>query len=100
MTGIFNSAGWGAYYSRGALFIKRATPLANARYPDFGCNFEIFTNPEFLELETLSPIVELAPGESASHTEIWELFHDVPAGNDDAWIRSTVSPLAASMSLA
>ena len=100
MTGIFNSAGWGAYYSRGALFIKRATPLANARYPDFGCNFEIFTNPEFLVLETLSPIVELAPGESASHTEIWELFHDVPAGNDDAWIRSTVSPLAASMSLA
>jgi len=98
MTGIFNPAGWGAYYSRGVLFIKRAEPVANARYPDFGCNFEIFTNPEFLELETLSPIVKLEPGESASHTETWALFRDVQAGNDDAWIRSAVSPLAASMS--
>jgi len=80
------------------LFIKRAAPVANARYPDFGCNFEIFTNSEFLELETLSPIVQLASEESASHTETWALFRDVPAGNDDSWIRSTVSPLAASMS--
>ena len=98
MTGIFNPAGWGAYYASGALFIKRARPLADARYPDFGCNFEVFTNREFLELETLSPIVELAPGESASHTETWALFRNVQAGNDDAWARSTVLPLAASMS--
>ena len=55
MTGIFNPAGWGAYYSTGALFIKRAMLVEGAHYPDFGCNFEIFTNPEFLELETLAP---------------------------------------------
>ncbi|MGP8251908.1 MAG: hypothetical protein ACLQHF_07720 [Terracidiphilus sp.] len=99
MTGIFNPAGWGAYYAEGTLMIKHAMPLANARYPDFGCNFEIFTNPEFLELETLSPIVKLEPGESGSHTETWELFRDVPAGNDDAWARSTLMPLASPMSL-
>jgi hypothetical protein len=98
MTGIFNPAGWGAYYSRSELFIKRAAAVASARYPDFGCNFEIFTNPEFLELETLGPIVELEPGQSASHTESWALYADVPAGDDDAWISSTVSPLAASLS--
>jgi hypothetical protein len=98
ITGISNPAGWGAYYSRGELFIKRAAPAEGARYPDFGCNFEIFTNPEFLELETLSPIVNLTPWESASHTETWALFGDVPAGNDDAWVRSTVSPRAASLS--
>jgi hypothetical protein len=98
MTGIHNPAGWGAYYTDGTLFIKRATALAKARYPDFGCNFEIFTNPEFLELETLAPIVDLGPGESTSHTETWALFRDVPAGNDDDWIRSAVVPLAASMS--
>ena len=100
ITGTFNPAGWGAYYSRGELFIKRAAPVADARYPDFGCNFEIFTNPQFLELETLGPIVELAPEESARHTETWALFRDVEAGNDDGWICSTVSPLAASLSLA
>jgi hypothetical protein len=98
MTGIFNRAGWGAYYSRGVLFLKRAAPVESARYPDFGCNFEIFTNPQFLELETLSPIVELASEESTSHTETWALFRNVEAGNDDAWIRSTVLPLAALMS--
>lgn len=98
MTGVFNAAGWGAYYTSGTLFMKRATPLEKARYPDFGCNFEIFTNPEFLELETLAPIVELGPGESTSHTETWALFRSVPAGNTDAWIRSAVVPLVDSMS--
>jgi hypothetical protein len=100
MTGIFNPAGWGAYYANATVFMKRATPLANARYPDFGCNFEVFTNPEFLELETLAPIVELGPGESTSHTETWALFRHVPPGNDDDWIHSAVVPLAESMSRA
>jgi hypothetical protein len=97
MSGTHNPAGWGAYYSAGQLFVKRAVPIAGARYPDFGCNFEIFTNPEFLELETLSPIVDLKPGGSASHTETWSLFGDVRAGEDDDWIRSTVVPLATSL---
>jgi hypothetical protein len=97
MTGIFNPAGWGAYYANGTLFVKQATPLAKTRYPDFGCNFEVFTNPEFLELETLAPIVELSPGDSTSHTETWALFRDVPGGNNDAWIHSAVVPLAETM---
>lgn len=100
MTGIFNPAGWGAYYSRGTLFVKRAKPVTGARYPDFGCNFEIFTNPDFLELETLSPIVRLNPGESAVHTETWSLFRDVRSGEGDDWIRSTITPLAMSASFA
>jgi hypothetical protein len=98
MSGVFNPAGWGAYYSRSTLFIKRVVPVVDARYPDFGCNFEIFTNPEFLEVETLAPIVGLKPGESASHTETWALFRDVRSGEDDAWIHSTVAPLANSVS--
>ncbi len=97
MTGIFNPAGWGAYYAQGSLFVKRAVPIAGTRYPDFGCNFEVFTNPDFLELETLAPLAELKPGESASHTETWALFRDVPGGEDDAWARSAVAPLAASV---
>lgn len=97
LSGIFNPAGWGAYYSQGTLFVKRAGPIPGARYPDFGCNFEVFTNPDFLEVETLSPIVELQPGESATHTEVWALFRDVRSGEDDNWIRSTVAPLAQSV---
>jgi len=94
MTGIFNPAGWGAYYSAGTVFIKRTDVVAGARYPDFGCNFEIFTNGDFLELESLSPITALKPGECARHTETWTLFRGVPAGEDDDWIRSAIVPLA------
>jgi len=93
MGGIFNTAGWGAYYRSGNLFIKRAPVIPGATYPDFGCNFQFFTNSDFLELETLGPVVELQPGESVEHIENWWAFADVPGGEGDAWIESTILPL-------
>jgi hypothetical protein len=95
MTGIFNPAGWGAYFVEGTVFVKRAQVVPGAPYPDFGCNFEIFTNPEFLELESLGPKVQLAPGESTIHQEVWTLFQNVPDGEDEQWVRSAVAHLAA-----
>jgi hypothetical protein len=93
MTGLLNPAGWGAYFCSGTLFTKSASLVPGASYPDFGCNFEVFTNFDFLELETLGPLVELRPGETATHIEKWFLFQGVPAGEDDSWIRSTIVPL-------
>ncbi|PYV48608.1 MAG: hypothetical protein DMG92_13165 [Acidobacteria bacterium] len=93
MAGIYNSSGWGAYFTRGYLFIKRAAVITGAQYPDFGCNFELFTNPEFLELETLGPMVELRPGEVVEHVERWWLFDDLPSGENDVWIDTQVLPL-------
>jgi len=93
MGGIYNACGWGAYFRRGLLFVKRAAIIPGAQYPDFGCNFEVFTNPDFIELETLGPLVELRPGEKAEHIEQWWLFPGVPSGEDDAWIDSAVLPL-------
>lgn len=95
MTGIYNPAGWGAYFCNGTLFTKRAVVIAGASYPDFGCNFEVFTNPEFLELETLGPKLVLQSGEETTHLESWELFKNVPLGEDENWIRSVVSRLVA-----
>ncbi|MBZ5679264.1 MAG: hypothetical protein LAO24_04055 [Acidobacteriia bacterium] len=95
MGGIFNPAGWGAYVRQGVLFIKRAQVVAGASYPDFGCNFELFTNPEFLELETLGPMVELKPGETVQHVERWSLFANVPDRQDEEWVRNTVVPYIA-----
>ena len=94
MTGVYNPAGWCAYFLNGTLFLKGAPVTHGAVYPDFGCNFEIFTNPDFLELESLGPMVGLGPGESMSHTERWALFGNVPGGDDDSWIRSAILPLA------
>ncbi|HXW92118.1 MAG TPA: hypothetical protein VEK33_16330 [Terriglobales bacterium] len=92
MGGIYNPAGWGAYFRHGYLFVKRAAVIRGARYPDFGCNFEAFTNPDFIELETLGPLVELRPGEVVEHVERWWLFAGVPGGESDAWIESALVP--------
>ena len=37
------------------------------------CNAELYTNELMFEVESLSPYTELAPGESAVHTEVWTL---------------------------
>ncbi|HXX99856.1 MAG TPA: hypothetical protein VEI54_02975 [Candidatus Limnocylindrales bacterium] len=94
MSGLFNSEGWGAYVRSGCVFLKRALVWTGATYPDFGCNFEIFTNAEFLELETLGPIVRLQPGESTQHTEHWWLFDGIPPITTEDDIRFEILPLA------
>ena len=64
--GSYNRNTWGAYLLNGELFIKRSEAIAEpAAYPDFGCTFEMFTNQDFLELETLGPMGTLAPGAAA-----------------------------------
>jgi len=95
MVGIFNPAGWGAYFSGNTLFVKRSKAIPGAMYPDFGCNFEIFTNSDFLEVETLGPKILLKPGEHTTHEENWQLFRNVAAGEDESWIRSVILPLVA-----
>jgi hypothetical protein len=90
--GLAHKERWIAYHQGDSLFIKTIEFRDGATYPDFGCNFETFTNEEMLEVEALGPLVELAPGESTSHTEHWNLFAGVtppPRQNEDAladWI--------------
>ena len=42
-------------------------------YPDFSCNYECYTNNYIFEIETLSPLKVLAPGDSIEHVEYWAL---------------------------
>ena len=93
MLGLFNPAGWVAYFRDGHLFVKRARVESGKTYPDFGCNCETYTEPGFLELETLGPLRILNPGETAEHVERWGLFKDVPGGEDEAWIEQVILPL-------
>jgi hypothetical protein len=94
MGGIYTSAGWGAYFRDGRLFVKQVHPVPGAKYPDYGCNFELYTEPGFLELESLAPLTVLQPGQSAEHVEDWMLFDSVPAGDDENWIGQVILPLA------
>jgi hypothetical protein len=84
--GFPNPRGWLAYWQAGTLFVKRANFDPQAKYYDFDSSSECYCNDKFLELETLAPISKLAPGESATHTETWELYADVdlPANVDEA----------------
>ena len=71
--GLNNSLGWAAYHVDGTLFLKTFPRFAKATYPDLGCNCEFFTMPGFLEVETLGPLVRLAPGEFLTHEENWKV---------------------------
>jgi hypothetical protein len=73
--GYYNPHGWMAYWLDGILFVKRYQPQPHAAFPDNGCNTETYCNDQFIELETLGPLVKLAPGERVVHEETWEL-HD------------------------
>ncbi len=77
--GISNTDGWAAYANHGNLFVKKFTPIEGALYPDYsGSTYETFTREFMLEMETLSPLVLLAPEETIEHIENWQLFKDVP----------------------
>ncbi len=93
MTGLFNPAEWGAYVRGGCVFLKRAVVHTVEPYPDYGCNFEVFTNPQFLELETLGPIANLLPDESTVHVEHWWLFDGIPPISTEESIRQQILPL-------
>jgi hypothetical protein len=75
--GVRNSLGWAAYCLRDLVFIKRYALDPAAAYPDFGCNTEVYADPEILELETLGPLSRIPAGDGAvEHTEHWFLFKE------------------------
>lgn len=96
--GMSNTLGWMAYWHGETLFVKRYRHARSAAYPDGGCNTEIFTNAEMLELETLSPLTELPPEGMLEHTEGWSLHRagTMPAEEAaiiEALARCGVAPL-------
>lgn len=90
--GVSIPGGWAAYANGGRLFLKQAEYKTGALYPDNGCSMEFFTNPEMLEVESLSPMMTLEPRQSAEHTEIWTLLKDIPQPNSEADIHKNILP--------
>jgi hypothetical protein len=90
--GLAHRLGWVGYLNGGTLFVKRFAYQEGKTYPDSGVNYETFTNEDMLELETLGPLVRLAPGEKLEHIEHWELIKDVPEFKDEAGIDRNILP--------
>ena len=91
--GLPNEDEWAAYANHGHLFIKQYTHFSDERYPDFGSSYETYTNDVMLEMETLSPLVLLAPGDSIEHTETWNLYDSMQTPKNEKEIDEIILPL-------
>ncbi|MCL4875449.1 MAG: hypothetical protein KJ064_02270 [Anaerolineae bacterium] len=76
--GYANTTGWQAYYQPylRTWFVKSQVHDRHAAYPDMGCSAECYCNGDFVEMETLGPIVQLEPGQTVTHTESWQVWKD------------------------
>lgn len=82
--GIGNKVGWAAYARSGLVFVKKIVYQENQPYPDYGANVQVYTEANFIEVESLGPIVTLKPGQSADHVEKWTLHRNVNVGKSEA----------------
>lgn len=91
---VENRRGWLAYAMGREVFVKWA-PLNDDRldYADFGAAMQCYRDHRFLELETLSPLTDLAPGESLRHSEVWRLYDLQDRNLDDLLASLTDRPL-------
>ncbi|NCA66545.1 MAG: hypothetical protein EOM87_00625 [Clostridia bacterium] len=71
--GAFLKKGVAGYYNNGVLFIKKFAADDNCVYPDFGCNFETYTDNSMIECESLSPMYRIDSDKSEVHYEEWSL---------------------------
>ncbi len=91
--GLCHREHWVAYHNGDSLFMKEIEFTEGAVYPDHGCNFETFTNAEMLEVESLGPLTDLAPGAACAHTETWTVFTGVaPPPDNETELRGWISP--------
>ena len=99
--GLAHKQNWVAYLNQETLFVKTIPYEQGEVYPDGGCNFETFSDKDMLEVESLSPLRRLQPGESVEHTEKWVLFGNVPqpASLHEEHISAWISPLLAKAGL-
>ncbi len=90
--GLAHQMGWIGYLNGGTLFIKRVGYQEGKPYPDSGCNFETYSDADMLEVESLGPLVRLAPGQTIQHVEHWELIGGVAEFQDEAGIDKNILP--------
>ena len=91
--GIYATDGWAAYANQNALFVKQAPLQYGEGYPDLGANFELFTNDEILEVESLGPMDAIPPKGQISHLETWTLYDNVPQPQNEADVLRDIVPL-------
>lgn len=91
--GVGNKQGWAGYLREGTLFINQFPYSDAANYPDYGCNYETYTAGSFMELESIGPMVKLAPKETTTYIERWNLFKGIEAGSTEESLDKAITPI-------
>lgn len=83
---------YAAYFNHNQLIVKRFEYFYDVEYPNYACNFESYTNADFIEIESLSPLFTLEAGEESRHTEYWYAYDNVacPARTDEKAIAEAI----------
>lgn len=91
--GMSIDEGYAAYFNHNQLFVKRMEYYFGAEYPNYYSNFESYTNKKFIEIEVLSPLLTIEPGETETIAEQWKLYDNVacPARDDEAAIAAALA---------
>ncbi|BDI34330.1 hypothetical protein CCAX7_63810 [Capsulimonas corticalis] len=95
--GVYNTLGWSAHVTPEQVFIASidVDPRGPGALPDWGCNYETYTDGPFQELESLGPLTQVEPGEFVEHVEYWTLAKTAQIANDDASLDAHLAPIAA-----
>lgn len=81
--GYRNAHGWVAHWLDGMLLTKEFPPNLSRLHPDNGCNTECYVNDQFMEVESLGALVTVAPGQTVTHDEIWQIHDGVGMITDE-----------------
>ncbi len=86
--GMSIDEGYAAYFNHNQLFVKRMEYYFGAEYPNYSSNFESYTCKDFIEIEVLSPMLTIEPGDTETIAEQWKLYDNVtmPERNDETAI--------------
>jgi hypothetical protein len=93
--GVNNVSGWAAYSNAGCTLVKRYVHNSQAQYPDFGCSYETYVCKDYIEMESLSPLYTIEPGEGIRHVDNLSLFRtgDTVFPTDEDEIESYITSL-------
>lgn len=91
--GLAHRLSWVAYLNQGNLFVKNIHYAEGATYPDWGTNYQTFSNEDMLEMETVGVFGRLKPGESSELSESWQLFGNVPEIKTEEDVDKQILPL-------
>ncbi len=86
---------WAACFVNGCAVVKKFDYDFEGLYANGDCNFESYVCGDFIEVESLTPLVTVGIGEMLSYDEEWLVFADVkaPAARDENEIEAAVKKL-------